>query len=321
MHKKITINRSPLVSSNYRTFCFLSLSALASSQINATELTISHSQFEQSVDVQNTQLMLTPSGEGIAFAFDLNENWRVSLDYQGWQEKSQLINNTNVESKLSSWGTSISYYQEQWFVSSTLSRSSDDLSIRGLRRAENYKEESTNIDSIALTTGYNWQQNNWLYDVSITAQYNQWDISTEQRTSRIENNELQLGEIITEKTRNTSSQINLAAALSHYWSLSNDRSILAGIMVSWDHTFTGDEVFANEQQSTRPPTRPTSRPNQQNNSPLSSPLSSGDDSYGQLAFYLSYDLNKDWSLDLSLSQAIASIENSQGWSVSTSYYF
>jgi len=312
----------------------VSLSALLNTQLSANELSINYSQLEQPVSFQNNNLLLKPSGAGIAFAMELNQNWNLAFDYQAWQDQSQLGNSTNVAADLSTWGTSLSYFQDDWFVSSNLAWSEDDLSMQGNRRAENYRTESTSVNSFSLTTGYNWQQENWLYDVNVTVQYNQWDIYTEQQKNKPGNSEnlldnpldnesagQQANELITENIANNSTSINLGTSISHYWSLADNKGVLTGLMLSWSHTIAGDEVFENEQQRVRSSTRPTSRSNQQSNNALSSPISSGDDSYGQVSFYLSYDLTEKWSLDFDLSKTIASTENSQSWSVGSAYYF
>jgi len=119
--------------------------------------------------------------------------------------------------------------------------------------------------------------------------------------------------------------LSSGVSAAYMWSLSNDKVIILGSMLSWSYQLSGDSQANNDStmrvrnSSTR---NSTSRVNTgtrtagQINNTLN-----GDDNYGQLVIYTAYDLTSTLSLDVDFTKNVATQNNEQSWSVGLSYSF
>lgn len=295
-------------------FCITSYSTLANN------IAINHSQLEQYITLPDEEVLLKPAGEGVFLSLDLNDNWSVKFDYQNWQDNKQAVSPVLLDLTLTSLGGSISYVQNNWYVSTSIGLSEGDISYRAEQRRSDFRQDNTQVTSFSGILGYNWLQENWMFDVSIGAQYADWSIE-----STMFNNENARQEGLPQKettiTEDNTSTINAGISVARYWELTQQQGILAGIMFSWNYQLSGDESLTEE--NIPPPTR-QNRPQPatlRNSGSSTSRTTSGDDSYGQITAYLSYDINNTWSVDIDTAIEIASTNNNQSWSIGLNYSF
>jgi len=297
---------------------FIIALTVTSLHLSANQFSINYSQLEQLATFRDDSLRLNPSGAGAAVSFELSQDWNIAFNYQAWQDDGLISDVTSADADIHALSGSISYYQNDWFVSSILSSSKDKLLIKNLRHSNNLEKEVNEINSLSILSGYSWQLDNWLYDISLGMQYNRWDINTEQR---LHHQDQINDEIIIESSTDNSTAINLSTSLNYLWPLEGNNGILTGMSVSWVRTISGNENQDSGQQGLRTTSRFSSNTNRQSTNSRSSLISSSDSSYGQVSLFLSYDLNENWAIDFDISTAISSDENSQSWSIGTAYYF
>jgi len=309
-------------------FTFASTMLIATTSFGSN-LSINYSQLAHPITLQEQNILLKPTGSAIFLSTDISEHWNIGVDYQVWQDDDNYQNLAIVDLELLTWGGSVNYYQDNWFFSTNISRSEDDLLISNPRRQENYRNENTQTTSLGALVGYNGSQGNWLYDVSIGAQYSDWDIETKQQKVPKDKPISSL----TEQFSDSSTSINTAFSLAHYWSLTENTGVLAGAMISWNYMLSDDDDLADSQfdssaENSATFSRNTSRLSQRTilqptggSISSASRITSGDDNYGQLSFYLSYDINQSLAIDFDTSLEIASDNSSQTWSAGLSYSF
>lgn len=304
----------------------LFLLIVSSSTVHASNLSVSYSQLEQYVVLQNENVLLKPAGGAVFLSTELAENWSANLNYQSWKDDDNYQNIADIDLDLLTWGGSISYYQDNWYVSTSLSASEDDLSITSMRSNAIFREENTQVISVGILAGYNGYINNWLYDLTLGAQYDDWDIDKKQqkvqpdREVNVQSNHIS----------DSSTNINASLSLAYYLPFSNDTSLLFGSMVSWNYMLTDDdELRSNElDENSRNPLfkallsqRITSRSTTRRTSNTQSRVTAGDDNYGQLTLYLSYELSESLSVDLDTSIELASDDRNQSYAIGLSYSF
>jgi hypothetical protein len=288
-------------------FYFASSSALSSN------FSISHSQFEQYITLDNQEVFFKPSGQGVFLSLDLHENWNARFDYQKWQDDLQGNNPMSLDLAYSSYGGSISFTQANWYVTTNFDFIEDDISYISDPRGNDHHNDLTTVSSFSGQIGYSWVDENWLFDVSVGAQYSDWLVENK---TYIRNQVNASDENVS--TEDSTSTFNMGFSAARYWELTKQQGILVGALFSWSYQFSGDEGLTGQNISPEPPKRPQRIPNGGNSI---SRITSGDDNYGQLMFYASYDINEAWSLDFDTSVDIATTNNSQGWAIGISYNF
>ena len=126
------------------------------------------------------------------------------------------------------------------------------------------------------------------------------------------------------------SSISASFSIARFFQLDDSRGVLAGAMLSWNHTFSGESALVS--QTGRIFNGPNNRRGGQNistggNSNFDRAAGTGvgsftgDDSYGQLGLYLSYDITESVSIDFDTGFDLGTDNNEQVWSVSVGYYF
>jgi hypothetical protein len=121
----------------------------------------------------------------------------------------------------------------------------------------------------------------------------------------------------------TSASISGSAA--RFIALDDSKGLLAGVMLSWHNTFSGDNSSLSQTvgRNRNQPNGPRGGQNGGQAGQQGSGISSiaGDDNYGQLSFYLSYDLTPAWSVDIDTGFDLGTDTNEQVWSVGVGYYW
>lgn len=344
-----------LIKNHHQGYCggIAALLMLLSANSFANSLNVSFGQLEQQVAVQDEVASLDPAGVSLSLSLDLAENWQVGLDYQHWQDDTDITTVTqnqrdvpfNVDSDLTTWGGSVGYYLDNWSFSGSYSLSEDDTLTVNTRRPSNFRSEDIRSSSLGGSVGYGWADGNWFYNVSGGVQYSDWDLDTKQISSQPPSppgqGQGQGGQppqssqpnVLIEKTSNNATHLNASVSLARYWSLTEDTGVLVGGLLSWNHTVSGESALVSR--------------NGRNNNPLPNNFGngngngggnngggnnggvnngvlrslSGDDSYGQVSLYMSYDLTPSWSIDVDTAVDVSSEYSAQTWSVGLGYYF
>ena len=293
---------------------------LISSSAFAHSITLGHSQLKQYISLQDEDVLLNPAGEGVLLSLDLNDNWGVLFDYQTWQDKEQAISPVSIDLALTSLAGSLSYVQGNWYASTSISFSEDDVFYRKNQRNPDFRQEKTQVSSFSGLLAYTWYQGNWMWDISVGAQYADWSIENKIFNGQLAQAEGKPAEELS-ISKEDSSSINAGISAAHYWQLAQAQGILAGAMLSWNYQYSGDAHQTTDRQP--PPTRSTRQQQARgrNISSNASRATSGDDNYGQLMAFLSYDINQNWSVSTDTSVEVASTNNNQSWAVAINYSF
>lgn len=299
---------------------FTSLFYVTSYSTLANNIAINHSQLEQYITLSDEEVLLKPAGEGVFLSLDLNDNWSVKFDYQNWQDNEQAVSPVLLDLTLTSLGGSINYMQNNWYVSTSIDLSEDDISYGATQRRSDFHQDNTQVTSFSGILGYNWLQENWMFNASIGAQYANWSIENKVFNRENAQHKGKPSEETTITEDNTST-INARISAARYWALTQQQGILAGLMFSWNYQLSGDENLTEE--NILPPIRqnrpqPTTLRNSGSNT---SRATSGDDNYGQITAYLSYDINNTWSVDIDTAVEISSANNNQSWAIGFNYSF
>ena len=284
---------------------------------SANNISVVYSQLEENVALPNDNINLNPAGLGVFISFDLSPKWRLGSHYQTWQDDVKTLNAVKVDVDIQSWGGNVSYSSDSWYFSSGINYSQDDTLISAQQRTPYLKQENTRTKSLNMMLSYNWLQDNWMYDLSLGAQYNDWQVSN-YLVDRQSNN---LSEQQLEDDFNFDGvSINASVSVARCYLITGDEGVLVGSMLLWSYAISGDEYFSyQEQQFNTGLSRQQTRTNRTNLG--ISNAGSGDGNSGQLTFYASYDLNVNWALDFDTAIEIATDNQSPSWSVGLSYSF
>jgi len=313
-------NSKPFGASFLASVIFVSVMYITPFSSLANNITVSHGQLEQYVSLPDEELLLKPAGEGAFLSLDINENWHVKFDYQKWQDNEHAISPVTIDLNLTSFGGSLSYVQDNWYASTSLGMSEDDVSHRKDQRSADFRQDNTQVTSLSGLIGYNWLQGNWMFDVSTGAQYSDWSIKNKEIHSKRAQQEGKPAEeiMITEESTLT---INAGVSAARYWELTQQQGVLAGAMLLWRYQLSEDESLTDENISSPRQQGRVQPSTSRNGGSNTLRATSGDDNYGQITAYLSYYINDAWSVDLDTSVEIASDNNNQSWAVGLSYSF
>ncbi|WP_281556796.1 hypothetical protein [Thalassomonas sp. RHCl1] len=288
----------------------------------ADSLDLAYGELEQHVELQNETLLLKPSGLSLFFSHDLNPDWNISAFYQSMSDDKSTgaLLDVGVDVDLNTYGGNVNYYQDNWFFSAGISMSDDEQQITAGGTRPGRRDEDTSALSLSTSVGYGDSQGNWLYDISLGLQYSDWEVDTDFDAPPGENQPQG------STTSDNSLGVNTSVSLGHYWSLADNRGVLAGAMLSWSYILSGDTV--SDSQNTggarlggEGPRSPGGRTGGSRGGTSSLSATSGDDNYGQFLMYISYDLNSSWSLSFDTATEIASDYSEQSWSLNLGYTF
>ncbi|WDE03733.1 hypothetical protein SG34_020450 [Thalassomonas viridans] len=308
-------------------------SSLVSVNSFADSLDLAYGELEQHVELQNQTLLLKPSGLSLYFSHDLNPDWNISVFYQSMSDDKNADNQLDVELDLNTYGGNVNYYRDKWYFSAGLSVADDEQNIRSGTIRSAGSDEDTSAVSVSTSLGYGDSQGNWLYDLSLGLQYSDWEIDTR---NTLPANNPPPGEnpppggnvqVMESTTSDNSLSVNTSVSLGHYWSLADNRGVLAGAMLSWSYIVSGDAVSDSQASGGsrlggEGGRNPGGRSRGSRTGGATSLFAtSGDDNYGQLLMYVSYDINSSWSLSLDTAREIASDYSEQSWSLNLGYVF
>lgn len=349
MHAKPSIISTALLST---------LAILASPIAQASSISASFEGLELPTSYLDESVTLKPQGPAIAASYDINENWSIDASHHSWDDNRNHNDLFNAESDLKSTSIGLSYFDNQWSYSLSYNRSKDDSKLVSIERPNLFNRvDKTEADSYGLSIGYGWMSENWFYNGSFALQSSNWDsrsvitVPTPQPPPNDGGsgnngggnngggnndspppppNDQPLSETGVEVNSGDARSASASISAAKFWSIDENRGVLAGAMFSWHHTFSGqsDLVSQTGRMFNRPPSprrsqqavaTNTSNGSNTNVSGISS--LSGDDSYGQITFYVSYDLSENWSIDFDTGFDISTEDNTQVWSVSLGYYF
>ena len=298
-------------------YCCFSLFALPAA---ANSIAINHSQLEQVLSVQDSELTLTPAGQGISVSFDLTSALSMQVNYQSWQDNNTTLQPRKVAIDLTTWGGSLVYNHNDWAFSAYVSNSTDQAKYHNTNKRQSlYRLNESDTKTFGAAVAYNFFRGSWLYDISLALDYNDWQSEQWQKLPMVIEGEPQLANESTIQTNNHNLNISSSFSMAHYWSLNDNNSVLLGTSLAWYYQLSGQHSDGSENLIQRPNRRQL-RASRTTNT-IGNLAGVGDESYGQLSLYLVYELNDAWSIDADISQEIASYDNNQSWSLGLSYAF
>jgi opacity protein-like surface antigen len=304
----------------FQFIALISVLLLPSKMTLANTFSLNHSQLEQYISLTDEDVLLKPAGEGVFLSLDLNDEWQVKFDYQTWQDNKHAISPIAINLDLISFGGGLSYVGDNWYASTNIGYSEDDISYRANQSRADNRQNKTQITALSASIGNNWLAGNWMFDLSMAVQYADWTV--EKVTFNNERAQ-QDGKPAEEISTNNSDSASISAGFSaaRYWQLTQEQGVLVGVIFSWNYEFSGDESLRAD--GSPPPRRTAGQQAPASNNINSNPsrITSGDDNYGQVMTYLSYDINNDWSVDLDTAVEVATTNNNLSWSVGVSYSF
>ena len=358
----ITLNRI----SSQLPFKFVTSSLLLSLGISlpaqASSISASFESLKLPVSYLDESVTLSPAGPGLSLSYDVNDNWSIDISHQDWQDDMVFNQLFSTDTELSSISAGVSYYDDSWSYSLFYNRSEDDTALVSLTQPELLNRmDNTESSSMGLSVGYGWMSGDWFYNASLGLQQSDWDsrsIITVPRPAPPPQNGGNGGggqgggnngggngdgndnpppppepvaDIGEELNGGDASSVSASFSLARFWQLDNGRGVLAGAMLSWNHTYSGDSalisqtgrMFNGPNNPRGGQNIPTSGGNSNFDRAAGTGVGSftGDDSYGQLGLYLSYDVTESISLDFDTGFDIGTDNNEQVWSVSVGYYF
>ena len=285
-----------------------------SSHSFASNVGVSYSQLPREVSLQNADVLLKPGGGGVYLALDLNDNWGIGLDYQAWQDERRVANATDLDLSLTSWGGSLSYARDNWFFSTNISVLDDELDIYAGQRQRRHSQEDSQTTSVGVILAYSRVQQQWMYEVSVGAQYSDWQIDTLSDPSAQATSQVPMHA----QSKENTTALNASVTAAHFWPLTQDQGVLVGVMLSWTYRVSGDD----SDLANRLPARPGGQgPNNRGGANNVNSLATDEDNAGQVSLYLSYDLSRDWSLDLDSTLDLSGENNEPSWSLGLGYSF
>ena len=342
----------------------LAISVSLISPTHASSISASFESLKLPVSYLEESVTLAPAGPGFSLSYDVNDNWSVDASFQSWQDATIAQQLYSIDSDLDSQSFGVSYYDNSWSYSVFYSRSEDDTVLARVDRPEllNRKDNSES-SSLGLSLGYGWMSGDWFYNTSVGLQQSDWDstsLYTVPRPVPPSNDDGSGGgsgnnggdngngngngnggggnntppQVVTETgaevNSGDASSISASVSIARFFQLDDSRGVLAGVMLSWNHTFSGESALVS--QTGRIFNGPNNRRGGQNistggNSNFDRAAGNGvgsftgDDSYGQLGLYLSYDITESVSIDFDTGFDLGTDSNEQVWSVSFGYYF
>jgi hypothetical protein len=291
----------------------------------AQSISLGYEKLTQYITVLDKQVAVNPAGKTLAASFDLSEQWQLSIDYQNYKEDDSSRNRIDSSIDLSTLGAGINYYLNDFSFALYYSRSKDDILVVDKQNSLNRQIEKSNSSIISGTVDYAWDSQNWFYDISLTAQYNSFDSSTELvrniSSSTMSDHNTVMDSSLVNYSGNYST-LSSGFLLAHLWSLAENRNLVIGGLLNWSYQLAGDSqaLTRNTRRFNNSSTRMRTRVNAGGGSGINNALT-GDENYGQLVIYSSYDLTPAWSLDFDVVKNVATQNNEQSYSTSITYSF
>lgn len=270
--------------------CLLGLSSAA----GAIEIKIGQTYSDLPLDQSGTLTSAKPSGSHITLAHDINEQFRINLDYIDWDntDASGRLKEISIDSN--SYSATLSYFVDNFAISANYTYWESDYS-------ESFNnvlttQTSTDAPSYGLAVGYGIFLEDWIIEPSLSLQYNQWRY----RDNPISNEhpKLKFFDNLDDETVVLSAMISASKIIQ----LSPETYLLTGGVIRWNEMFEPDS---------------NPRPNTLGFAGRRSHSHTANDDFAELSFYITYDITQHWLVELDTSIAFLPNDNypSIGWRV------
>ena len=315
----MTVNNSQ----TFLPYCLAMLLLCLAKPSLANSVGISYGQQDYQVSLPNSTVSLKPVGSAVSLTLDLGTDWLVDFDYQQWADEQSVNNQSDLTLDIETFGSSLTYFLNDWSFSTSYSRSEIDTEYTSTRRVANSLTENITAASIGGSVAYGQAIDNWFYSALFSGLYSRWDFDK----LEVINNFSGSGSsdnIATlqreEKSAGNSTSLSASLSLAHFWPITAQRGILLGGLFSWHYLLSGDTVLISRNgRNFSSVSRNVYEQRTSSNAALNT--ISGDDSYGQITFYVSYDLTSSLSLEFDSSVNVASDYNVRTWSLGLGYLF
>jgi hypothetical protein len=265
---------------------------------------VGYSQSEQKSFVGERALNFSPIGPSLLVSIDLNDNLLLSFDYASLNDELVIMNTTNGNVEIESWGAGLTYYWEDWTLSANYSDWQDELRITAIASELARFSQDTQSPSSSLSMAHSWDGSDWQVGLTMSLHYSKWS-----QSNRSQN---QLNEALQSAfDEGDSTFIGTSISTAKIVAISPQTQLVVGGSISWNY-LTSNESLAVSRNG-----RNISQVSQR----LSSATVTGTESYGLLNMYISYELSESWLIDLDSTFDVGGEEDTQAWSVNLGYVF
>lgn len=280
--------------------CFLPSMLLGiCASAHALEVKVGQSHSDLPLDQSGTLTSVAPSGSYISLAHDINESFRISLDYIDWDKTkiSGKLNELTIDS--TSYASTLTYFVDSFAVSANYTYWQSDYNESFLNLPIN--EQTTYAPSYGLAIGYGIFLDEWVVEPSISLQYNEWRY----RNKLVKENDL--GFAFTDSLEDETIVLSALLSASRVIQITPDQYLLAGGIIRWNELFQGDGPkrpegvvsFAGRQSHTY----------------------NSDDDYAELSLFITYDITPEWMIELDTSLAFLPKDDYSSFSWRIGYRF
>ena len=294
--------RTTLVSALCFSMSFPALSASMSLRLG---------QYKQNLVVGENETYIRPSGYDLSASFDISPNLVIHLDYGHYVNDSSFLHNNTLDYEKDNWGLGLSYYLDNWSFSTQYSDLDELLTITNNRHNLAFYEEDYQSPGYLISVAYDFDNGtadaSWLFSVSSSLQYNDWQLNLIRVERPIENEIFNTG---IDKGDTLFADVSFSAA--RFIPLFEQDALYVGGSLGWNHLISGKlsivsrngisaQQYINAKSSSR---------NRLNQSSFSHSVHG--DQYGLASLFVSYNLSDNLSVDLDYSASFAADENSDG---------
>lgn len=241
------------------------LSLGLSAPVYASSISASFESLKLPVSYLDESVTLSPAGPGLSLSYDVNDNWSIDISHHDWQDDMVVNQLFTADTELNSFSAGVSYYDNSWSYSLFYNRSEDDTTLVSIERPELVNRvDNTESSSLGLSLGYGWMSGDWFYNASFGIQQSDWDsqsvITLPRLTPPQDNGGGQGGGnngggnlpsepvayVGEELNSGDASSASASFSLARFWQLDDGRGVLAGAMLSWNHTYSGDSALISQ---------------------------------------------------------------------------
>lgn len=263
------------------------------------EIKLGQNYSDMPLDQSGTLTSVAPSGSSMSIAHDINDSFRLSLDYIDW-DKTHIygkLNHLTIDS--TSYASTLSYFVDNFALSANYTYWQSDYSETVLELP--VVKQSTYAPSYGVSLGYGIFWQDWVVEPALSLQYNEWRY----RDKLVKNNDF--GFSLSDSLENESIVLSALLSTSKVIELTPEKYFLIGGTARWNELFHGDG-----------PQRPSgvlSFAGRQSHSHNS------DEDYAELSLFITYDITPQWMIEFDSSVAFLPKDHYSSFSWRIGYRF
>jgi len=266
--------------------------------LHGFEIKLGQNYSDLPLDQSGTLTSVAPGGTSISLAHDINDSFRLSLDYIDWDKThiSGKLNDLTIDS--TSYAATLSYFVDNFALSANYTYWQSDYSETLIDLP--IVKQSTYAPSYGVSLGYGIFWQDWVIEPAISLQYNEWRY----RDKLVKND---LGFSLSDSLEDESVVISGLLSASKVVQMTEEEYLLIGGIMRWNTLFHGDGPekpegvlsFAGRQSHTV----------------------NSDDDFAELSFFITYDITAQWMIELDTSVAFLPQDNYSSFSWRVGYRF